>query len=318
MIRITNLADFPDMPRGCVLSVGNFDGVHRGHASMLGAARTIAAERDIPFVIMTFDPHPMTVLRPSVPRIPLMAADQRPEALTNLHPDILLIMPTTVELLGQSAQEFLTGTVAGIIKATHIVEGPTFTFGSGAMGTVDMLLQEGPKLGFQTTIIPTAEQALHDCTMVPVSSSTIRWLVQNGRVSDALRCLGRPYTLRGPVVRGQQRGRKIGFPTANMTVSQLMPAPAVYAGRAIVDGTTYTAAISVGDNPTFAGQGVTVEAYLLDFDGDLYNKTIDLEFHRWLREQIKYGGIDPLVRQLQKDVLQTRLVVAGISNNIGG
>ncbi len=306
MIQLSDVDNFPSTARGGVLSIGNFDGLHRGHTSMLGRAKAIAVQEQRPLVIMTFDPHPMTLLRPNLPRVPLMTTQQRLETLAAQGPDVLLVMPTTREMLHQSAEDFLANTLDGNIGVKHVVEGPTFTFGRAAAGDIAMLVREGPKFGYQTTIVPTVEQTLHDCSIVPVSSSTIRWLVQQGRVSDAARCLGRPYTLRGTVVRGAQRGRTIGFPTANLAVHQLLPAPGVYAGQARVNGGDYAAAISVGDNPTYAGTAVTVEAYLLDFQEDIYDAPMDLEFHRWIREQYKYAGTGPLVRQIERDVAEVR------------
>ncbi len=149
-----------------------------------------------------------------------------------------------------------------------------------------------------------------DLTLVNVSSSLIRWLVSQGRVADAARALGRPYTLRGTVVTGEKRGRTIGFPTANVESGQLLPAAGIYAGKMRVGERVYRAAISVGNNPTFQVKITTVEAFLLDFSGDLYGQTVDVSIERWVRDMTAFGGVDPLVAQMRRDVELTRRMVA--------
>ena len=310
---ISDWTEFPAGLRGGVLCVGNFDGVHIGHARMLATGREEAVRRGVPFTIMTFDPHPRVLLKPGVVRQPLTTEAQRRGLLAEFSPDVLLVVPTTREFLSMSAEDFLRTVVRGDgargIGATLMVEGPTFTFGKGARGTVEMLQQSGAGYGFETIIVPTQERALTDLTLVKVSSSLIRWLVEHGRVADAARALGRPYTLQGKVVEGAKRGREIGFPTANIEAPQLIPGPGIYAGSAEIDGATHRAAISVGTNPTFDGKTTTIEAFLLDFDGDLYGRTIDVAFHRWVREMYAFSGVPPLVAQMNRDVDVTRRLV---------
>jgi riboflavin kinase/FMN adenylyltransferase len=308
MLTLSELGSFPAALRGGVLCIGNFDGVHVGHALMLSTGRKLAAERGIPFTIMTFDPHPSTILFPQSPRPALTTLSQRMAFLAAFSPDAIIVMPTTRELLAMPAEDFLGGVVRQTLAATEIVEGPTFTFGRGAKGDVAMLQARGAEYGFRSTIVDTVEITLSDLLRSKVSSSVIRWLVENGRVLDAAAALGRPYTLRGTIVEGKKRGRTIGFPTANLETPQLLPAPGVYAGRATVGGVSHRAAISVGTNPTFNGKGTTVEAFLLDFSGDLYGETMDLEFTRYLREMLPFGGSGPLVRQMERDVALTRAV----------
>jgi riboflavin kinase/FMN adenylyltransferase len=298
---------FPAALRGGVLCVGNFDGVHAGHAKMLETGKAEAVRRGGSFSIMTFDPHPATVLRPGVKRVPLTLTEQRVELLAGFGADVILMIEPTREFLGITAQDFLRDVVEGALGARVMVEGPTFTFGRGAKGTVEMLQREGGAYGIGTIVVPTQQVGLSDMTLVNVSSSLTRWLVEHGRVVDAWKCLKRPFTLRGEVVKGQQRGKAIGFPTANLQTSQLLPAAGIYAGVAVLrDGRRLKAAISVGDNPTFHGAVTTVEAFLLDFDGDLYGQVIDLEFHRWLREMWAFSGVGPLVKRIEKDVAEVR------------
>ena len=308
---LSDWQSFPPALRGGVLCVGNFDGVHVGHAAMLTIARAQATARGISFTIMTFDPHPSALLKPDSPRPPLSTLSQRQELLAAFSPDALLVIPTTREFLSLSADDFLRDVVRGPkgIGASVLVEGPTFTYGKGAKGTVENLQTQAPALGLQTVIVPTQEQSLSDLTVINVSSTVIRWLISQGRMADATRALGRPYTLRGTVVHGRHRGQTIGIPTANLQTPQLVPAPGVYAGHVLVGGTTYLTAVSVGDNPTFDGQTTTVEAFLLDFSGDLYGQTIDVAFHHWIREMYTFAGIPPLLAQMQRDVAWTRRVM---------
>jgi riboflavin kinase/FMN adenylyltransferase len=298
--------------RGGVLCVGNFDGVHVGHRRMLETGRAEAARRGVAFTVMTFDPHPGVILRPGAGRLPLTTFEQRRELLERSGADVLLVVPPTREFLAMEAEAFLSEVVRGALGATVMVEGASFTFGRGAKGTVEMLKQRGRELGIEAVIVPTEQVALSDLTLVGVSSSLIRWLVEQGRVADTGKCLGRPYALRGEVVHGAQRGRTIGYPTANVATGQLLPGAGVYAGRALVEGKSYVAAISVGTNPTFhppAGTLPTVEAYLLDFAGDLYGKVIEVEFVRWVRETMAFGGVEALVKQIAADVAVTRNVM---------
>jgi riboflavin kinase/FMN adenylyltransferase len=306
---------FPPEFRGGVLCVGNFDGVHLGHTQMLRIGREEATKRGIPFSIMTFEPHPAAILRPDSPRDPLTTLEQRLELLAQFRPDILILIPTNSAFLSLTAEAFLHDIVRGDaqagIGATLLVEGPTFNFGRGAKGTVETLESQGPVLGFETIIVPTEQRSLSDLTEVKVSSSLIRWLVKNGRVADAARALGRPYTLRGTVIEGAKRGRAIGFPTANLQIQQLRPAAGIYAGLAkLQNGQVHRAAISVGNNPTFAAQHTTVEAYLLDFSADLYGQTVDLSFCRWVREMFTFAGVEPLVVQMNRDIALTRQWIA--------
>ncbi|HUO08031.1 MAG TPA: bifunctional riboflavin kinase/FMN adenylyltransferase [Phycisphaerae bacterium] len=310
---LSDLRLFPAALRGGVLSVGNFDGVHVGHAKMLSTGRAEASRRGVAFTVMTFDPHPAVILRPGEVRQPLTVGSQREELLAGFSPDVVIVVPTTREFLSITAEGFLGGVVRDAIGARVMVEGPTFTFGRGAKGNTEMLKERGAEFGIEGIEVGTEQVALSDLTLVNVSSSLIRWLVSQGRVADAMKCLGRAYTLRGEVVHGAKRGKGIGFPTANVATPQLLPGAGIYAGRARVEGVVYRAAISVGTNPTFRpppGTLPTVEAFLLDFTGDLYGKRVDVEFHRWIREMLPFGGVEPLVRQMKVDVETTRELIA--------
>ena len=308
--------EFPDFAKPSVLCVGNFDGVHRGHQRMLAEAKSIAHQRNLNFVVMTFHPHPLHILRPNLPRQPLMTVTQRMEILEGFEPDVLWVVKTDHDFLDMTANEFMQNIMVKTIAAKVVVEGSNFTFGKGAEGTVNTLRDKAPQFGWEVVIIPTQQAVLQDLSLVDVSSSLIRWLISHGRVSDAHRLMGRFYSLRGFVAHGAGRGKIMGYPTLNIQSEQLLPAHGVYAGKAIITGQSYPAAISVGSNPTFNGTHTTVEAFVLDFSDSVYEQQVDVQFISWLRDQHKFSGPDALVAQIQRDVRQIRQRVADRFNHL--
>ena len=299
---IHNPVDFPLALRGCALCVGNFDGVHIGHGRMLATGRQTAICNERPFVIMTFDPHPITLLKPGLHRPALMTLDQRLAALRGFGPDALILIQTSSEFLDIGAEAFMARTLHESLGAKWLVEGENFTFGKGARGTVQTLLENESRFGWKTIVVPTAQATLADQTLVNASSSLVRWLVAHGRMRDARTLLGRPYTLRGAVEHGDSRGRLLGYPTVNLRVDQLVPADGVYGGWARLGEATYRAAISIGTNPTFQGTDRRIEAFLLDFDQDIYEQTIDLGFEIFVRDQQTFAGPETLRQQIARDV----------------
>jgi riboflavin kinase/FMN adenylyltransferase len=192
------------------------------------------------------------------------------------------------------------------VRPHSLVEGSEFNFGKGRGGNIDRLREWSATSEIALDEVGEVEASLLDLRVAPVSSTVVRWLIAYGRVRDAAICLGRPYSLRGEVVRGYQRGGEIGFPTANLQCdAQLVPDDAVYAGRATIDGTTYPAAVSIGTMPTFGENRRQVEAHLVNFNGDLYGRVISVELLDWLREQRKFASIDLLKKQIAKDVADT-------------
>lgn len=305
---VCNLESFPSAARGGVLCIGNFDGVHRGHTRMLAHGRMLATQRRCPFVIMTFAVHPLAVLTPKSAPPPLATLPQRMNLLHKFLPDAVILVEPNAQFLAMPAEKFLQDVVAAVIGAVHVVEGPSFTFGHNAAGDIAMLKQKHVAYGFDLTVVPTVAATLADLTEVAVSSSLCRWLVAHGRVEDAAQLLGRPYTLRARVVQGHGRGKKMGYPTVNLDVQQLLPAQGVYAGRALVEGAWHPAAISVGTNPTFGQNQVSVEAFLLDFSGDAYDTSIDLALDQWIRDQQSLASMDALTRRIAIDVQTVRRV----------
>jgi riboflavin kinase/FMN adenylyltransferase len=302
MVLIHDANEFPVAAKEAVLCIGNFDGVHLGHQRMLSEGRRLASERQLNFVVMTFDPHPMQLLRPAQGRQPLMTTRQRLESLQKFAPEVLWIVKTDQAFLSMTADAFMSDIMAGIIGARVIVEGSNFTFGQAAAGSVDTLRRKSGEFHWETIVIPTQQAVLQDLSIVDVSSSLIRWLIVHGRVTDAQRLLGQCYTLRGTVAHGEGRGKIMGYPTINLQTQQLPPAHGVYAGQALIAGQRYAAAISVGANPTFNGTRTTVEAFLLNFSQSVYDQEVEIAFVSWIRDQYKFAGPDALAAQIQRDV----------------
>ncbi|MEM8873890.1 MAG: riboflavin biosynthesis protein RibF [Planctomycetota bacterium] len=286
-----------DLPNGAALSIGNFDGLHLGHQ------RIIEALGDGPRAIVTFEPHPATVLRPELAPPRLSTAEQKRALLEDAGIDAVLELPPSPEVLGQAPLAFWQRLVEEV-RPSRVVEGEDFRFGKARGGDVAMMRQHAG--GTEIVTIEPATAVLHDLSVVDVGSSLIRWLIAHGRVSDAARCLGRPYRLVGEVIRGYGRGRKLGIPTANLASRQLVPADGVYAGS--VDG--QPAAISIGVTPTFDGMRRQTEVHILDFDGDLYDKPLAVDLHHWVRPQVKFDGVEHLVEQLHRDFATIRKTTA--------
>jgi riboflavin kinase/FMN adenylyltransferase len=292
-------------PAGGVVSIGTFDGVHRGHQRIIEVARDLKEKTGGELVVVTFEPHPLTVLRPEKAPPRLTPSSLKRELLRQAGVDRLVVIPPAREVLDLSAEDFWA-ILRDEVRPVQMVEGGTFTFGKGRGGTIEKLKVWTADAGMRLRVIEPVEVALLDLTVVAVSSSLIRWLLGNGRVRDAAICLGHAYTLEGEIVKGYQRGRTIGVPTANLDCGeQLVPAEGVYAGRCAVDGKVYPAAVSIGRMETFGDKlRRQVEAHLVGFEGDLYGQILRVELLYWLREQRKYGSIDTLMRQIRRDIDQ--------------
>jgi riboflavin kinase/FMN adenylyltransferase len=288
------------LPHGLVLSIGNFDGLHRGHRKIVEMAAARRGPAGI--AIVTFEPHPLSVLRPGHAPPRLTPLPLKAELLDEMGVDHLVVLPPTTAVLDLTAEAFWH-ILLHEVHPIHLIEGKSFTFGKNRGGTIDQLREWTTNSGIQLHILDSVEVPLLDLQVAPISSSLIRWLVIAGRVRDAAICLGKPYALQGVVVKGFQRGRTIGVPTANLDCGeQLLPAEGVYAGRCNVDGKIYAAALSIGRLPTFGDDRLQIEAHLIDFDGDLYGKTLRVELIDWVREQAKFKGIDALKGQLNRDI----------------
>ncbi len=294
----------PPSCRGGAVAVGNFDGVHRGHQALLAELRTRARAADGPAVVLTFDPHPLKLLRPEQFQPVLTTSADRADLLQRHGADHVVILRTTPGLLQLTAAEFFAEVLRQRLAARAVVEGANFAFGRNREGTVATLAELCRAAGMELAVVPPFLQE-----GVPVSSSRVRAALLRGAVTEAADLLGRPYRLRGIVGTGKRRGATLGFPTANLEqVETLVPADGVYAVRAHHEGTAWPAAANVGPNPTFGEQARKVEVHLIGFDGNLYGRPLAVDFVERLRDTRPFGGVEELVAQLRRDVEQARQV----------
>lgn len=288
--------------RGGAVSIGNFDGVHRGHARIVERLLEQARQVGGPAVVFTFDPHPVRVLRPEDSPPPLTWTDRKAELLAKLGVDAVLAYPTDETLLSLSAEDFFRHIVGAALGARAIVEGPNFFFGRGRAGNIGVLRELCREAEVVLEIVEPLQAGGEY-----VSSSRIRKLIAEGDVQGASAMLTQPYRIRGMVTHGAGRGARIGFATANVdAIDTLLPAPGVYAGRAQVKGLVRPAALNLGPNPTFGEKSLKVEAHLLDFHGPLYGEPIEVDFLARLRDIQRFNSVDQLQEQLARDVERTR------------
>jgi riboflavin kinase / FMN adenylyltransferase len=289
-VKVTRLPDVE--PRARRLAVGTFDGVHLGHREVIDGADTV----------LTFDPHPSAVVSPNASPPLLTTLERKAELLEGIGVDELVVIPFDKEFASRSAEEFISGVLVGALGATHVSVGENFRFGHKAQGDTGMLAADAR---FETRVVPLLE-----IDGEVVSSSHIRGLVLGGAVMYADRLLGAPFVVQGEVVHGDKRGRDLGFPTANLVprTGYVTPGHGVYACRT---GDGQVAAVNVGVRPTFVtGRGELIEAYLLDFDGDLYGTDLRLEFLKRLRGEKRFASVDALIEQMHLDIEQARRAAA--------
>ena len=312
MRTIVGLRNLEAPERGSAITIGTFDGVHLGHRALIARAVASAGELGCVSVVLTWDKHPNEVVHPE--RVPPLIAtpERRIELLAERSPDLLVTLQFDHELSQWSPERFVEEVLVKGLAARTVFVGENWRFGKGATGTAQLLRELGSELGFEAEPV-----SLEQIEGERVSSSRIRKAVGNGDVALAGEMLGRPFDMDGIVVHGDARGRGLGFPTANVALDPKLvhPARGVYAGRARVKDVWYTAAINVGVNPTFGGDTdstpLRVEAFLLDFDGDLYDQPIRIEFHERLRDEERFDGPEALIAQMRADVEQTRRLIEG-------
>ncbi len=295
------------MPQS-VLTVGNFDGVHVGHQEILKRAQRFAAQAGLPVTALTFDPHPLAVVAPAKAPLRLMSVSERVQRLAESGADIVVVAHSERGLLSMDAEEFIADVLLARFQPTHIVEGTSFGFGKGRKGTPELLREKSKSFGCEVHIVEPVSIAGENGESLLVSSSMIRKLLMEGNVSQAARCLGRPYAIESTVIHGADRGRSIGVATANILTpeGQVEPAEGVYAGTTVVGEAAYPSAISIGRAETFGKNKRQVESHLLDFQGDLYGKTVRVELARRIRSQRKFETADDLVKQIQQDIQSVR------------
>jgi riboflavin kinase/FMN adenylyltransferase len=292
---------FPDECSGGAVTIGNFDGVHLGHQSLLAETARQAKIASGPSVAITFEPHPQQLLRPADFQPLLTTFGQRARLIQEYGVDHVLILRISEAFLRLSASEFFERLVYAGLKARAIVEGFNFAFGRRREGTTDMLRALSAEAGIALSLVKACEQGGQ-----PVSTSRVRAELLAGNVSGARQLLGRCYSLSGTVAVGQKRGRTLGFPTANLdNIATLIPADGVYAGRVSREGRIWPAAVNIGPNPTFSEHDRKIEAHLIGFQGELYNDTLSVDFHERIRATKTFSGAAELIHQLQTDIQQT-------------
>ena len=320
-----------------VVTIGNFDGVHRGHQQVLSQLIRTARLNHARAVVITFDPHPAQVHRPeSAPEL-IMGLEDKLVALGEVGLDAVLVMKYSLELASLTPEEFVFSIIVDTLKASHVVIGHDTRFGRGNSGDLDTMKDLGEKLGFEVQVISefgaegfplhsagTYDAGTHEGAPEPgagdrrCSSTWVREALREGDVATAAAVLGRPHRMRGTVVHGAARGRDLGFPTANLAsdATGYIPADGIYAGWLVDEaGTRWPAAISVGSNPTFDGVSRQVEAHVIDRpqeaveDFDLYDQTVVVEFVARLRGMVAYRGPEALIEQMRLDVVQTHQIL---------
>lgn len=296
-------------PARRAIAIGSFDGVHLGHRAVIERTMALAAGSELRSSVVTFHPHPVSVLRPELAPRELSTPQRKLELITEIGPDELVVIRFDLELSQRTHEEFATDVIAGALGARHVVVGTNFRYGHRAQGTVETLTAAGAALGFTVEPAPLVEIA-----GAAVSSSRIRDLIAAGEVGAAARLLGRDPWVEGTVVRGDGRGRGLGFATANLqpVPHSALPARGVYAGSAHLPGSSRPAAISVGYNSTFsdARDQVRIEAHLLDFDEDIYGSPLRIDFSHRLRDEERFSSIDELVAQIHRDVDAVREIAS--------
>jgi riboflavin kinase/FMN adenylyltransferase len=301
-----SLSDVPAAPAGRALALGTFDGVHVGHRRVIASARERARERDLLSTVVTFDPHPLRVLRPDQPPRLLTTTARKIALISELGVDELVVIPFTAELSRQSAEDFAAQVLAGTLDARSVSVGANFRFGHGAAGDAGLLLAR-PE--FETDVVELVQQGGDS-----ISSSRIRALLEEGEVADAAELLGAPFSIDGQVVEGDRRGRDLNMPTANVAppADLILPAAGIYAALASADGIPPTAAaVSIGVRPTFEPAGdLRVEAHLIGFEGDLYGRTLTLSFLARLRDEVRFESAAELAEQMQRDVADASAAAA--------
>ncbi|MET0716093.1 MAG: bifunctional riboflavin kinase/FAD synthetase [Mycetocola sp.] len=309
MITFNALSEIPDDFGPSAVTIGKFDGVHAGHRAVIKRLRDAAAVDHLRSVVVTFDRHPLALLSPEKCPDALVGSDQKLDLLAETGVDATLLLTFDRDLSLVSPEDFVTSILVETLSARRVLVGHDFRFGHRGAGNVPLLIELGEKYGFRVEVI--ADVAPKDSRRV--SSTWIRELLSEGRVSDAAVLLGHAPSVRGVVVHGAKRGRELGYPTANLSPDShgLIPADGVYAGWLKVGDNRYPAAISVGNNPTFDGVAQKqVEAYVLDEDIDLYDQTVEVQFVERIRGMVAFTGIEPLIVQMGDDVERVRQLLS--------
>lgn len=306
--------DFRTLPeelRGGVVAIGNFDGIHLGHREVIGEAGRIAAADGLPWAVMTFEPHPRRLFQPDAPPFRLTPAPVKQRLIAALGPDALIVVPFTPEFSRLPARAFVESVLVNGLAARHVVCGHDFAFGHGRRGTPEMLLWLGDEYSFGFTCV----HEVRDEAAQAYSSTRVRELLRDGDPRAAARLLGRPFEIEGVVIAGEQRGRRLGFPTANVALSEYVrPRNGVYATRiGWQEGEFWywrDGVANLGVRPTFGAGDVLLETHAFDFAGDLYDRPVRVQLIDFLRPEKKFDGLEHLRAQIAEDCLRARRVLS--------
>ncbi len=294
---------------GSVIAIGNFDGVHRGHQSVLAAAVTEAEKHGCVSLAMTFEPHPRVVFRPDLPLFRLTPAPAKARIVEAIGLNGIVVMPFDRDLASVTAEDFVADILVGALGARHVVVGYNFHFGKGRAGSPSFLKDAGRRHGFGVTIVP----AFVDEGGEGVSSSRIRAALNAGDATEAAALLGYRWFVEAEVIHGDKRGRELGYPTANMTLPpDCGLAEGIYAVKIRIDGAIRDGVASYGRRPTFGDGAPVLEVFVFDFSGDLYGKTVDVAFATRLRGERKFDGVEALIAQMDRDSEEARAALAAL------
>jgi len=313
----TSIDDIPEDFGPVAVTIGKFDGVHSGHRKVLQRLKDVASARGLRSVVVTFDRNPMSLLNPDACPQALLSKEQKLERLATTDVDATLMLTFDHALSQVSAEEFVSSVLVKALKTSVILVGADFRFGARGAGDVVLLRSFEAEHGFEVDVID--DVAVEEGRRV--SSTLVRELLSEGRVAEASQLLTALHSVRGVVVLGQQRGRELGYPTANLAPNPegFIPADGVYAAWLVVDGTKYAAAVSIGNNPTFEGVAEKqVEAHALDQDFDLYGKRVEVEFVEFTRGMVKFSSIEPLVEQMCRDEEMVRGILGVPPKQVAG
>jgi riboflavin kinase / FMN adenylyltransferase len=302
-------ADTGSLPadlRGGAIAIGNFDGVHRGHAALLAATRGWAARHGRPALLLTFEPHPRAFFRPFPPLFRLTSPEMKARRVAGHGIDAMVSCPFNGDLASHSAEAFCRELLGEALGAAHVVTGEDFQFGKGRGGDAGVLAAHGRTLGFSTEAVP----AVIDTGMA-ISSTRIRALLENGDIRGANGLLGWEWSVAAEVLHGDKRGRQLGYPTANLTLDPAIAlAHGIYAVRATVDGRTLGAVASFGRRPTFDGGAPKLEVHIFDFEEDLYGKILEVAFIGHIRPELRFDSVDALIARMDMDSMTARKMLA--------